>query len=53
MTRILRRAWLRYHYGFEMAMAYLASHMDDPMTVANHETAAGEVERLYAREMIN
>ena len=36
----LVRLFYRYWYGFEMAMAYLASNMDDTMATLNHERMA-------------
>lgn len=53
MTRLLKLLFLRYHYGFEMTLAYLASWRGEGDVVANHESMAGHVARLYATELIN
>jgi hypothetical protein len=51
--KFLRLLWLRYWYGFELTLAYLASHTHEGDVQAEHESAAEEVARLYWRETIN
>jgi hypothetical protein len=53
LRRFFRLQFLRYHYGFEMTFAYLASWRGEGDVVANHELMAGRVARLYATELIN
>jgi len=46
--KTLNRIWLRWCYSFEMASAYLASHMGEMDCCANHESAAYQAERKLA-----
>lgn len=43
--KTIQRLWLRWCYGFNMSLAYLASYMDGQPDMAVHESAARQVER--------
>jgi len=45
IRRWLAAEGLRWTYAFYMTLAYLASHMDDQLAVAEHEAAAYEAQR--------
>jgi hypothetical protein len=45
IRRWLAAEGLRWTYAFYMTLAYLASHMDDHLAVAKHESAAYEAQR--------
>ncbi len=45
IRRWLAAEGLRWTYAFYMTLAYLASHADDHLAVAEHEAAAYEAER--------
>ena len=48
----MKAAFLAYCYGFYQACAYLASHMDTPWDVREHQSTADEFHRQWVRETI-
>lgn len=49
----LNRLWLRYLYGFNKAIAYLASQRDEADVIANHESEAERITSKIHRLDIN